>query len=82
MAHFAKLGKGNIVESVVVVSNDVATDEQAGVEFLKNLYNDQNAQWIQTSYNGIIRKNYAGIGFFYDKSKDAFISPKPYNSWI
>lgn len=82
MAHFAKLGKGNIVESVVVVSNDVATDEQAGVEFLKNLYNDQNAQWIQTSYNGNIRKNYAGIGFFYDKSKDAFISPKPYNSWI
>ena len=65
MAHFAKLGKGNIVESVVVVSNDVATDEQAGVEFLKNLYNDQNAQWIQTSYNGNIRKNYAGIGFFY-----------------
>ena len=82
MAHFAKLGKGNIVESVVVVSNDVATDEQAGVEFLKNLYNDQNAQWIQTSYNNNIRKNYAGIGFFYDQVKDAFIPPKPYNSWI
>ena len=82
MAHFAKLGKGNIVESVVVVSNDVATDEQAGVEFLKNLYNDQNAQWIQTSYNNNIRKNYAGIDFFYDKAKDAFIPPKPYNSWV
>ncbi len=82
MAHFAKLGKGNIVESVVVVSNNVATDEQAGVEFLRNLYNDQNAQWIQTSYNNNIRKNYAGIDFFYDKAKDAFIPPKPYNSWV
>jgi len=82
MAHFAKLGKGNIVEKVEVVSNDIATSEQAGVDFLKNLYNDQNTQWIQTSYNGNIRKNYAGIGFFYDQVKDAFIPPKPYNSWV
>ena len=50
MAHFCKLGVGNIVEQVVVVSNDVATTEQAGVEFLQNLYGDRSV-WKQTSYN-------------------------------
>ena len=82
MAHFAKLGIGNIVEKVEVVSNDVAITEQAGVDFLRNLYNDQNAQWFQTSYNNNIRKNYAGIGYSYDQARDAFIPPKPYNSWV
>ena len=82
MASFAKIGKGNIVERVEVVSNDIATTEQAGVDFLRNLYNDQNAQWFQTSYNGNIRKNFAGIGFKYDQTRDAFIAPKPYASWI
>ena len=81
MAHFAKLGKGNIIEQVVVVSNDIATTEQAGVEFLQNLYNTRDV-WKQTSYNGNIRKNFAGIGFKYDQTRDAFIPPKPYNSWI
>ena len=80
MAHFAKLGKGNIVEKVVVVSNDVATTEQAGVEFLQNLYGSRDT-WKQTSYNRNIRKNFAGIGFQYDQTKDAFIPPKPFNSW-
>jgi len=80
MAHFAKLGKGNIVEQVVVVSNDIATTEQAGVDFLNNLYKTRDV-WKQTSYNGNIRKNYAGIGFKYDQTKDAFIPPKPFNSW-
>jgi hypothetical protein len=90
MAHFAKLGTGNIVERVEVVSNDIATTEQAGVDFLNNLYGT-NDIWKQTSYNtygGIhqldgtpFRKNYAGIGFKYDQYKDAFIPPKPYNSW-
>jgi hypothetical protein len=81
MAHFAKLGTGNIIEQVVVVSNDIATTEQAGVEFLQNLYNTRDV-WKQTSYNGNIRKNFAGIGFKYDQTRDAFIPPKPYNSWI
>ena len=81
MAHFAKLGKGNIVERVAVVSNDVATNEQAGIEFLQNLYKDR-AVWKQTSYNGSIRKNYAGVGFKYDQTRDAFIPPSPYNSWV
>ena len=91
MAHFAKLGNGDIVLTVEVVSNDVATTEQAGVEFLQNLYKDR-AVWKQTSYNTIggvhllggtpFRKNYATIGGKYDSSRDAFIEPKPHDSWI
>ena len=81
MAHFAKLGKGNIVLRVEVVSNDIATTEQAGVDFLNTLYKTRDV-WKQTSYNNNIRKNYAGVGFKYDLSRDAFIPPKPYSSWI
>ena len=81
MAHFAKLGIGNIVERVEVVSNDIATTEQAGADFLNNLYKTRDV-WKQTSYNNNIRKNYAGIGFKYDQARDAFIAPKPFNSWI
>ena len=91
MAHFAKLGVGNIVERVAVVSNDVATTEQAGVDFLNNLYGSRDV-WKQTSYNTSggehklggtpLRKNYAGVGYTYDQSRDAFIPPKPFNSWI
>jgi hypothetical protein len=81
MAHFAKLGTGNIVERVEVVSNDVAVTEQAGSDFLNKIYNTRDV-WKQTSYNNNIRKNFAGIGFTYDQQRDAFIPPKPYNSWI
>jgi hypothetical protein len=81
MAHFAKLGKGNIVEKVVVVHNNVATTEQAGVDFLNNLYKSRDV-WKQTSYNNNIRKNFAGIGYHYDQARDAFIAPKPFNSWV
>ena len=90
MAHFAKLGTGNIVEKVETVSNDVATTEQAGVEFLQDLYKSRDV-WKQTSYNTFggehklggtpFRKNYAGIGFTYDQARDAFIEPKPFDSW-
>jgi hypothetical protein len=80
MAHFAKLGVGNIVEKVEVVSNDIATNEQAGVDFLNTLYGTRDV-WKQTSYNGNIRKNFAGIGYSYDQARDAFIPPKPFNSW-
>ena len=90
MAHFAKLGTGNIIEKVEVVSNDIATTEQAGVEFLQNLYKDR-AVWKKTSYNTIggvhltggtpFRKNFAGVGYTYDQTRDAFIEPKPFNSW-
>ena len=91
MAHFAKLNSENIVEEVLVVSNEVATNEQAGVDFLNNLLKTSDT-WKQTSYNTVggvhklggtpFRKNYAGVGYKYDESRDAFIAPKPYNSWI
>tara|TARA_R100001086_G_scaffold211720_1_gene127728 strand:- start:4659 stop:4997 length:339 start_codon:yes stop_codon:yes gene_type:complete len=80
MAHFAKLGTGNKVLQVVVVSNDVATNEQAGVDFLNNLYGTKDI-WKQTSYNSNFRKNFAGVNFIYDESRDAFIEPQPYPSW-
>ena len=102
MAHFAKLGKGNIVEKVEVVANDIATTEQAGADFLNNLYKTKDV-WKQTSFNTrggkyyifnenekrvelsdqskSFRKNYAGVGFTYDQTRDAFIGPQPYPSW-
>ena len=98
MASFAKLNSENIVTTVVSVVNEVLKDlngveqENIGIQFLKTLYNEPNAIWKQTSYNtngGIhklggtpFRKNHAGIGYTYDSQRDAFISPKPYNSWI
>ena len=81
MAHFAKLGVGNLIEQVIVVSNDIATTEQAGIDFINNLYKTRDV-WKQTSYNGNIRKNFAGIGYTYDQTRDAFIPPKPFNSWV
>jgi hypothetical protein len=81
MAHFAKLGTGNIIEQVIVVSNDIATTEQAGVDFINKLYNTRDV-WKQTSFNRNFRKNYAGIGFKYNQERDAFIEPKPFNSWV
>jgi hypothetical protein len=97
MASFAKLNN-NIVERVESVVNEVLKDlngieqESIGIQFLKTLYNEPNAVWKQTSYNtngGIhinggtpFRKNHASIGFTYDSQRDAFIPPKPFNSWV
>ena len=87
MAYFAKLGTGNIVEQVISINNAVITDangveqEQLGNDFINKLYNTRDV-WKQTSYNNNIRKNYAGIGYHYDQARDAFIAPKPFNSWI
>ena len=90
MASFAKIGLNNKVLEVLSVHNDVATTEQAGADFLNNLYNT-NDVWKQTSYNTVggvhklggtpFRKNHAGIDYTYDEDKDAFIAPKPYASW-
>ena len=85
MAHYAKIGTGNIVLSVEVVNNDVllkddVENEQQGIEFLQNLYGNKDL-YIQTSYNGTFRKNYASVGGIYDQVKDAFIEPQPYPSW-
>jgi len=82
MAHFAKLDENNVVTQVVVVSNDVATNEEAGVSFLRELYKEPTANWKQTSYNRNFRKNFAGVGCTYDPNKDIFILQKPWNGWI
>lgn len=85
MAHFAKINSDNIVEQVIVVHNnellnDGIEHESKGIEFCQNLF---GGDWVQTSYNGTIRKNYAGIGFTYDPTRDAFIPPKPIEGdWI
>jgi hypothetical protein len=87
MAHFAKLDENNFVVEVIVVNNEVINNlpfpesEPIGVEFCKSLYGIDTI-WKQTSYNTSFRKNYAGIGFTYDAVRDAFIPPKPYDSWI
>jgi len=81
MAHFAKVNNG-IVEQVIV----------AEPEFFDTFVDSSPGQWIQTSYNthgGVhanggtpLRKNYAGIGYLYDATRDAFMPPKPYTSWV
>ncbi len=81
MAHFAKVLDGKVVQVIV-----------AEPEFFTTFVDSSPGEWIQTSYNtqgGVhknggtpLRKNYAGIGFAYDAARDAFIPPKPYNSWV
>ena len=82
MSHFAQIDENNIVTQVIVIEQDVVDT---------GLFGDPNS-WIQTSYNthgGVhsqggtpLRKNYAGIGYSYDSTRDAFIPPKTYNSWV
>jgi hypothetical protein len=84
MAHFAKLDENNYVIAVHVVVNEVIIingieSEQAGIDFLTNLHGYN--LWKQTSYNCNFRKNAAGIGYYYDSIRDAFIPPKPFPSW-
>jgi hypothetical protein len=84
MAHFAELNDNNVVLRVIVVGNkdtstpDGVEKESIGQAFCERLL---GGRWVQTSYNGNIRKRYAGIGYTYDATLDAFISPKPYPSW-
>ena len=83
MAHFAQI-ENNLVTQVIVVNNEDVLDgddnelESVGAQFCTDLL---GGTWKQTSYNGNIRKNYAGIGDTYDSTRDAFIAPKPYPSW-
>jgi len=78
MAHFALLNEQNIVTNVIVVSDE---HEANGAEWCNKMF---GGRWIQTSYNHKIRKNYAGIGYIYDETQDAFIPPKnpSLSSWI
>ena len=84
MAHFAQL-ENNIVTQVIVVHNNELLDngvesEDKGIAFCKSLF---GGTWVQTSYNGKIRKNYAGIGYTYDLNRNAFIPPKPeLGDWV
>ena len=96
MASFAKIGlNGEVIEVLSVHNNELldsngVEQENIGINFLTKLTGW--AVWKQTSYNTIgglhqlggtpFRKNYAGIGYQYDQTKDAFIPPKPFNSWI
>lgn len=86
MAHFAKLDDNNTVTQVIVVNNDILLDannnevESLGIEFCQSLYGE-NTNWVQTSYNNSMRKQFAGIGYTYDSQKNKFIAPQPYPSW-
>jgi hypothetical protein len=71
MAHFAKINSSNIVTEVIVAEQDFINSGAVGDSFL----------WVQTSYNSNFRKNYAGVSYTYDKTRNAFILPKPYPSW-
>jgi hypothetical protein len=86
MAHFAKLDENNVVLEVNCVhNNELLVNgiemEAKGVAFLVQ-WSGGYPFWKQTSFNGSRRKNYAGIGYTYDAQRDAFIPPKPYNSWV
>jgi hypothetical protein len=79
MAHFAEI-KNNTVARVIVINNEVIIDENnieqeaLGVAFCKTLYGD-DTQWVQTSYNGTFRGQYAGTGMTYDPVADEFVLP-------
>ena len=71
MSHFAKLNN-NVVTEVIVAEQDFINSGAVGDSFL----------WVQTSYSGSFRKNYAAVGYTYDKIRDAFIAPQPFPSWV
>jgi len=84
MAHFAQIENNLVTQVIVVDNNDILDDqgnesEDIGTQFCTDLL---GGTWVQTSYNGNLRKNYAGIGYTYDTTRDAFIAPQPYPSWV
>jgi len=87
MAHFAQLNENDIVIQVIVINNSELLgengkeSEQIGIDFCKSLFG-QNTVWKQTSYNSTFRKNYAGVGFYFNEILDAFIPQQPFPSWV
>lgn len=87
MAHFAKINKNNIVTEVVVVDNENLLDknsqeqEEIGIEFCRSVFG-VDTTWVQTSYNGSIRYNYATIGSIWDANNNAFYEQQPYPKWV
>jgi hypothetical protein len=77
MSHWAKIDSNNIVLRVLVCDNN----DPAGDEGYQWLIDNLGGTWVQTSYNGNIRKNFAGIGYTYDQMRDAFIPSKPDGNW-
>ena len=77
MSHFAEIDQNNIVLRVTVGDNAMS-DQEAHDWLIRNL----GGTWVQTSYNGNIRKNFAGVGYTYDQQRDAFIPPQPFPSWV
>jgi hypothetical protein len=80
MAHYAFLDENNIVTQVIVGIDETELIEGLDPEIWYGNFRGQLCK--RTSYNGNYRKNYAGIGFYFDETRDAFISPKPYDSWV
>jgi hypothetical protein len=78
MSHWAEIDSNNIVLRVLVGDNN----DPAGDEGYQWLLDNLGGTWVKTSYNANIRKNYAGIGYSYDSVLDAFIPPKPFESWV
>lgn len=77
MSHWAELDENNKVIRVTVGDNN----DPNGDEGYKWLIDNLGGRWVKTSYNGTIRKHFAGLGFYFDEQKDAFIPPKPFESW-
>jgi hypothetical protein len=80
MAHYAFLNNNNIVTEVIVGIDETELIEGLDPETWYGNFRGQTCK--RTSYNGNIRKNYAGIGYTYDAGRDAFIEPKPFDSWL
>jgi hypothetical protein len=78
IAHFAEIDDNNVVLRVLVTDNNDPNGDEGYQWLLDNL----GGNWVKTSYNGNIRKNFAGIGYTYDATRDAFIPPKPFPSWV
>jgi hypothetical protein len=78
MSHWAEIDENSIVQRVLVGDNNDPNGDEGYQWLIDNL----GGTWVKTSYNGNIRKNYAGIGYSYDATRDAFIAPKPFNSWV
>lgn len=76
MSHFAKLDENNVVTNVIVGDNNLPNE---GYDWIVSRI---GGRWVQTSYNGNFRKRFAGIGYTYNEELDAFIMPKPFDSWI
>lgn len=90
MAHFANIDADSVVTNVIVISNSDAPDpaptlsEELGIEFITTPVPNGlglEGNWVQTSYHGAFRKQFAGSGFTYDPTADVFIAPQPYPSW-